>query len=122
MVTTEDNSTLVQYHNMEEVKHTIFSLKRSSSYNLDGFSSLFYQHYWEIVKQDVYRIVKEFFEGNTSLKSVTHTSLVLILKKKIVEGFSDRRPISLSNFINKVVSKVLHMRIEDMLTMMISKN
>lgn len=58
----------------------------------------------------------------TLLKSVTHTSLILIPKKEVIESFSDLRRISLSNFINKVISRVLHEKLEGLLPKLISKN
>lgn len=43
-------------------------------------------------------------------------------KRDIVQFFSDMRPISLSNFLNKVISRVLHDRIEGLLSGIISIN
>lgn len=48
----------------------------------------------------VYSMVKDLIEGNTLSKSVSHTSLVLILKKNIIEGFIDLSPVNRRNFIN----------------------
>jgi len=48
--------------------------------------------------------------------------LVLLPKKEIIQTFSDLRPISLSNFINKVISKTLHDRLEGLLPRIISVN
>lgn len=58
----------------------------------------------------------------TLLKSVTHTSLILIPKKEVIESFSDLRPISLSSFINKFIFIVLHEKLEALLPKLISKN
>nr|XP_016442433.1 PREDICTED: uncharacterized protein LOC107767848 [Nicotiana tabacum] len=46
--------------------------------------------------------------GEELPKFVTHTNLVFLPKKKEVTTFSDMRLISLSNFINKVFSRVIH--------------
>lgn len=51
---------------------------------------------------------------------ITYTNLVLLPKKKEVNTFGDLRPISLSNFINKVVSRVMHERFVDLLLKLIS--
>lgn len=53
--------------------------------------------------------------GMNCQKFVTHTNLVLLSKKKEVVTFSDMWPISLSNFINKVFSRVIHKRIGNLL-------
>lgn len=53
---------------------------------------------------------------------ITHITLVLIPKKEAVRGFNDLRPISLSTFMNKVISKVIQGRIEKVLHKIISPN
>lgn len=65
---------------------------------------------------------KCFFEGVTLSKSITHTNLALLPKKDVVQSFSDMRRISLSNFLNKVISRVIHDMLEDILPLLISKN
>ncbi|XP_059295565.1 uncharacterized protein LOC132048898 [Lycium ferocissimum] len=70
----------------------------------------------------VYNVVKVFFEGQTLPKSITHTILVLIPKKNNVETFTDMRPISLSNFINKLISRVVQNKLENVLPSLISTN
>lgn len=48
--------------------------------------------------------------------------MVLIPKKENAITFNDLRPISLSAFVNKIISKVLHERIALVLPNIISKN
>lgn len=55
-------------------------------------------------------------------KSITHTNLVLISKKDIINTFSDLRPISLSNFVNKILLRIIHDRMEKVLLRIISPN
>ncbi|XP_070021835.1 uncharacterized protein [Nicotiana sylvestris] len=66
-------------------------------------------------------MVRAFFNGHELPKCVTHTNLVLLPKKKEVTTFSDLRPISLSNFSNKVISRVVHERLVKFLPCMISE-
>ncbi|XP_060190608.1 uncharacterized protein LOC132619856 [Lycium barbarum] len=70
----------------------------------------------------VFRMVQAFYEGHTLPKLVTHTNLMLIPKKSNVHTFGDLRPISLSNFINKVLSRVVHGRLDKILVGLISSN
>ncbi|XP_060190654.1 uncharacterized protein LOC132619919 [Lycium barbarum] len=77
---------------------------------------------WDIVGADVYNLVKAFFNGQTLPKSITHTNLVLLPKKNNIEKFADMRPISLSNFINKVISRVVQDKLEGILPSLISSN
>ncbi|XP_060177905.1 uncharacterized protein LOC132607846 [Lycium barbarum] len=118
----EDNILLAEQPTMEEVQKAVFELNGDSACGPDGFSGIFYQKCWEVIKADVCSVVKAFFEGQTLPKSITHTHLVLLPKKNVVDTFSDMRPISLSNFINKVISRVVHDRIDKLLTRVISSN
>lgn len=67
-------------------------------------------------------VVHAFFEGRSLQKSLTHTNLILIPKKEVIQTFSDLRLISLRYFLNKVVSRVLHDKIEDIFPKLISQN
>ncbi|XP_060182560.1 uncharacterized protein LOC132612276 [Lycium barbarum] len=107
---------LAEQPTMEEVQKTVFELNGDSTCGPDGFSAIFYQKCWEVIKANVFNVVKSFFDGQTLPKSITHTNLVLLPKKNVVESFSDMRPISLSNFINKVISRVVHNRLDKLLT------
>lgn len=65
-------------------------------------------------------MVRALLNGQKSLKFVTHTNLVLLPKKNEVNTFSDMRPISLNNFINKIFSRVIHERLIGLLLSLIS--
>lgn len=121
-LTEENNAALDIMPSKEEAKNVVFNLSGDSASGLDGFTGLFYQHCWDIVDDDVWKLVSIFFEGNTLPKSITHTNLVLLPKKNDPLSFFDLRPISLSNFINKVISRVMHDRLEKVLPRLISAN
>ncbi|XP_060170719.1 uncharacterized protein LOC132601661 [Lycium barbarum] len=91
----------------------VFELNGDSTCGADAFSGIFYQKCWEVIKAVVFSVVKAFFEGPTLPKSITHTNLVLLPKKNVVEAFYDMRPISLRNFINKVISRVVHDKLDN---------
>ncbi|XP_060183014.1 uncharacterized protein LOC132612965 [Lycium barbarum] len=99
-----------------------YELSGDSSSAPNGLTGLFYQTYGDIVGTDVYNIVKALFEDHTLPKAITHTNLVLLAKKNDVETSSDMRPNSLSNFINKVISRVLHDKQDKVLPNLTSSN
>ncbi|XP_060183206.1 uncharacterized protein LOC132613175 [Lycium barbarum] len=78
-----------------EVKEAVFALNGESACGPDGFIGLFFQSCWEIIKQDMVDMVQTFF---------------------------DMRPIGLSNFIKKILSRVLHERIVKLLPGLIFVN
>lgn len=122
MVTREQNIELCRLPTREEVKAVVFALSSESASGPDGFSGLSFQACWDIVGEDIHRLLTLFFDGSPLPKSITHTNLVLLAKKPRVQTFSDLRPISLSNFINKVFSRMVHDRLEKILPALISSN
>lgn len=106
----------------EEIKATVFGLNGDGACGPDGFNGLFFQRTWEVIRKDVCAVVNAFFQGQTLPKSITHTNLVLIPKKQVIHSFLDLRPISLSNFLNKIISRILHDRLDKILPKLISQN
>lgn len=121
LVDMEQNANLIKQPTREEVKQAVFGLNEESAGGLDGFIGAFYHSCWEIIGEDIYDMVRAFFNGQKLPKCVTHTNLVLLPKKKEVTTFSDMRPISLSNFINKIFSRVIHERLMGFLPNLISE-
>lgn len=107
---------------MEEVRHAIFDMSGDSAGDPDGFSGLLFQACWDMMGEDVTNVVKSFFCGWEILKYITHSKLVLILKKEVSRHLTDLKPISLSNVINEVISKVLTSRVYEILPNIISPN
>ncbi|XP_019251178.1 PREDICTED: uncharacterized protein LOC109230104 [Nicotiana attenuata] len=115
------NENLVAIPTREEVKNAVYGLNGDSASRPDGYTGAFYHTCWGIVGEDIYAMVLAFFNGQQLPKCVTHTNLVLLPKKKEVTTFSDLRPISLSNFINKIFSRVIHERLVELLPSIISE-
>lgn len=94
MINEDQNEEVIKIPNQEEVKKIVFELNGSSACGPDDFTGLFFQYCWDIVGEDVTKIVQVFFCGQELPKYITHTNLVLIPKKEIVKNFSDLRPIA----------------------------
>ncbi|XP_075086274.1 uncharacterized protein LOC142168985 [Nicotiana tabacum] len=122
MVSQDQNAKLWDKPTIEEVKATVFELNGDSASGPDGFTGQFYQASWEVICDDVLNMVRAFFCGAELPKFITHTNFVLLPKKKNVATFSDMRPISLSNFSNKIISRVIHERLVELLPSLISPN
>ncbi|XP_060177942.1 uncharacterized protein LOC132607882 [Lycium barbarum] len=122
LITEETQKNMEEFPSESEVKEAVFSLNGDSASGPDGFTGQFYQKCWEVIKLDVIQMVKAFFCGCEVPQFITHTNLVLLPKKEAITTFSDMRPISLSSFSNKILSKILQNRLEKVLPNIISHN
>lgn len=104
------------------LKEAVFSMDPNSVASPDGFNEHFFQKAWDIVKNDIMEFVSAFFNGANLTKYYAQTCLVLILKISSPENFSQLRPISLCNFTNKIISKLIAMRINPLLPKIILEN
>lgn len=57
----ERNKALVAILSIEEIKKIVFSFKGEKYRRPNGFPMCFFQDFWDVVQNDVYFIVKEFF-------------------------------------------------------------
>ncbi|XP_075080127.1 uncharacterized protein LOC142165483 [Nicotiana tabacum] len=121
LINTEQNAELIKQLTKEEVKVVVLGLNGDSAGGPDGMTGKFYHSCWDIIGDDLYNMVRAFFNGHELPKCVTHTNLVLLPNKKEVTTFSDLRPISLGNFSNKVISRVVHERLVKFLPSLISE-
>lgn len=65
-----------------------------------------------MVGNDVIKLVSNFFREGTGMQELKRTNVILIPKKKDPMKVSDMRPISLSNVLSKVITKVLMNRLK----------
>ena len=117
-----DIDVLERVPTIEEVRRVIFSTDGDSAPGPDGYSGKFFSFAWEIIAQDVYNAVASFFCGAELPRRVTATLIVLIPKVQNPNSFAQFRPISLCNFLNKVISRILAERLAPLLPRLVSPN
>ncbi|KAL9687569.1 hypothetical protein QQ045_031974 [Rhodiola kirilowii] len=86
----------------------------------DDFMGYFYRQCWDIIKPDLHKAVQAFFNGMQLPNSVTTTHLVLLPKKVNASKIDHLRPISLCNFLHKIISGILNSRLAKVLPSIIS--
>ncbi|XP_020109325.1 uncharacterized protein LOC109724810 [Ananas comosus] len=106
--------------NIDEIKQAVFQLGGDKAPSPDGFPLRFYQVRWDTVKEDIMRLFQEMFEGRLSTNPIDYTYICLIPKKEGATRANDYRPISLLNGIQKILSKVLANRLEQVMDNLIS--
>nr|CAD1842746.1 unnamed protein product [Ananas comosus var. bracteatus] len=78
----------------------------------DGLPMVFYQRFWNLIKDDIMGVFNTFYNGTTNLDKANTGWLCLIPKKKEALSANDFRPISLVHSVAKLISKVLASRLQ----------
>lgn len=82
-------------------------MNKDSAPRPDGFGEVFFQSYWDIIRVDVSNAVLDFFLNGWILPGYNSNSIVLIPKIEGVDSLEQFRPIALSNFKFKIISKII---------------
>lgn len=108
-----NNEILSQAYTEEEIRAALFQINTSKSPRRDGYSGLFYQKFWDIIKTQVIREALTFLNGGELASEHNITQIVLIPKIKNPVKITDFRPISLCSVFPKssLISRVLLNRI-----------
>ncbi|CAL8995026.1 unnamed protein product [Prunus brigantina] len=104
----------------EEVKRAVFYCGTDKSPGPDGFSMLLFQSCWDIVKEDLMKVLEDFFNCGIINAITNETFIFLIPKKRESIKVSDFRLISLVTSLYKMMSKVLASRLWEVLGSTIS--
>jgi hypothetical protein len=119
-VTDEMNTQLCRKFTEKEISDALFQMGPLKAPGPDGFPARFFQRHWEILKDDIIRVVQKNFCDGVMPPGINDTSIVLIPKGDNPEELKDFRPISLCNMIYKVISKCLVNRFRPLLGEIIS--
>ena len=75
------------------------------------FPLIFYQHFWEIVKRDLMKLLNEFQAGKLDIPRLNYGIITLIPKTADAKQIQKFRPIFLLNVSFKIITKVLMNRL-----------
>lgn len=107
---------------VEEIEEVIEKADPDRAPGLDGFNGFFFKQNQDIIKNNVVRAVLSFFDNGKLLREANKTFITLIPKSENSKQVKDFRPISLCNFIYKIISRILVNRLRNVLPNLISEN
>lgn len=120
LVTLEQADTLIAAPSIEEVRTAIFGVDSESAPGPDGYSGCFFQKTWSIVGMDVYAAVIQFFITSVMPTGINSSFVMLLPKTEAALEAVDFKPIIMSNFIFKVISKIIATRLNAVASVIIS--
>lgn len=121
-ISTEENDFLMSIPAEVEIKVCIDALHPLKALGPDGFSGIFFRHYWETIRHQVIGFVQESFIAGELVEGLNKTFIILVPKSENATDFNHFRPISLCNFTYKIISKIIAERPKNLLPQLISPN
>jgi len=112
----EDNWILERPVTLLELEKILKSCEKEKSSGLDGWTVEFYLGFWYMVGTEVLHMVEETRRMGLIIGALNSTFIALIPKISKPTTFDEFHPISLCNFIYKIISKVIAKRIKPLLT------
>lgn len=122
LVTPEDNSMLLKEIHEREVKEAVFSLGANKAPGPDGLSGIFYQKAWGTVAWDVTHMIREFFKEDKLPDKINETHITLVPKIPNPEEIGHYRPISCCNFLMKIITRIMALRMKPLMKKIIASN
>ena len=120
VITDEENVTLSTPPTKEETLEALTSLGSIKAPGHDGFTTLFYKKYWNLIKKDVMVCIEHFFINNRLQRGHNHSFIALVPKLSGSHIAHQFKPISLCNIVYKIISKILANRLKFLLPKIIS--
>lgn len=105
-----------------EIKAAVDGMGATKSPGPDGINGMFFQGYWEIVGHAVCAVVHSFFNEGVLPREINETVVALVPQVPQPECINHLRPISCCNFIYKVISKLIVLRLKPFMGNLVSYN
>lgn len=107
LVLEEENNLLDKPFFENQIKETIMSSYANGVPGPNGFSFLFYQTYWELIKSHLMWFIRDFEAGSLNVYRLNFATITMIPKEPNAIDMNKFRPISLSNYVVKIFTKAM---------------
>jgi hypothetical protein len=108
--------------NKEDIDRVVKAMPVDKAPGPDGFNGLVLKKCWHTIKEDVYNLCFNFFNGTVSLQAINTSFITLVPKVNNLSLVNDFRPISLINCIVKIITKLLGDRLQSVIIPMVHRN
>lgn len=118
MITPEQNNFLEALPTRIEVKDAVWACGIDKAPGFDGFNFKFIREMWDVLENDIFGFVMEFFRSSYSVRNINVTWVCLIPKVAAPTGIDDYRPISMVGALYKIISKILSSRLKEVIALL----
>ena len=114
-ISEDENVELMKGVTMQELKSILDISKNDKSPGPDGIPVEVYRSLFDVLGEDLLRVVEDSRKSSKIPAVFNSTFIALIPKVDHANSFEESRPISLCNFIYKVIGKLISIRIRKVL-------
>ena len=100
-------SALLSPISKDDVWQVILVMDNNKAPGPDGYNAFFFKKAWNIIGDDIFTVINEFFSSRKILKQINHAIIALIPKTEHASKVNHFRPISCCNLLYKIISKIL---------------
>lgn len=122
VISVNENSNLTCHVSNKEIINSMNQLGSHKAPGPDRLQGFFFTKYWEHVGPSVVKLIKDFFINGQMNHRLNKTYIALIPKKVCPNTIKEYRPISLCNFVMKIITKIIANRLRPLLEKIISPN
>jgi hypothetical protein len=97
-------------------------MEKNSAPGLDHFPIEFYQHCWEIIREDLIALFADFYHMKLDIGRINYGIITLLPKIKEANTIKQYRPICLLNVIYKIFTKALMLRLDKVMGRIINRS
>lgn len=115
----EEVVALNDHVSLGEMEASLKCFKRDKSPGPDGWPMEFYINFFELIGTGLLLVIYDCILSSRMYEGLNSTFLALIPKADNPIYFDDYRPISLCNYVYKIISKVIAMHLKPFLPKMI---
>jgi hypothetical protein len=122
---------LVQEHDLHQIEEAVTkeyidrvikTLPLDKAPGPGGFNGTFLKKCWPIIKEDIYEVCLDFFNGIMDLQVINNSFITLVPKVNSPVSVNDFRLISLINCAVKIITKLLGDRLQSIIIPLVHKN
>jgi hypothetical protein len=106
----------------EEIDNVIKEFPTDKTPGPDGFNGKFLKKCWQVIKEDFYKLIEDFYNEKINLESINTAFITLIPKVTDPENMNDYRPISLVSLPLKIITKLMANRMQKEIIPLIHQN